>query len=37
VVDAFIEPDPDFNVQEAVARLSGGIDVTPDPDPDSGY
>lgn len=29
VVDAFIEPDPVFNADEAIARLNGGVDVTP--------
>lgn len=29
VVDAFIEPDPMFAPAEAIARLSGGVDVTP--------
>lgn len=29
VVDAFIEPDPEFNLHEAVSRLSTGVDVTP--------
>lgn len=37
VVDAFIEPDPDFNADEAVSRLSGGVDLTAGSDPDSGY
>lgn len=29
VVDAFIEPDPDFTPDVAIARLSTGMDVTP--------
>ncbi|TDP90361.1 hypothetical protein [Leucobacter luti] len=29
VVDAFIEPDPEFVADEATSRLVGGIDVTP--------
>jgi hypothetical protein len=29
VVEAFIEPDPDFVSSEAISRLSGGVDVTP--------
>lgn len=29
VTDAFIEPDPDFVAEEAIARLSTGVDVTP--------
>jgi AcrR family transcriptional regulator len=29
IVDAFIEPDPDYEPYEAIARLSGGVDVTP--------
>jgi len=29
VVDAFIEPDPEFVPDEAISRLSTGIDVTP--------
>lgn len=29
VVDAFIEPDPSFAPEAAIARLSGGVDVTP--------
>lgn len=29
VVDAFIEPDPAFVPEEAIARLSSGVDVTP--------
>lgn len=29
VVDAFIEPDPEFHADEAIARLNGGVDVTP--------
>lgn len=29
VVDAFIEPDPEFVPSVAIARLSGGVDVTP--------
>ncbi len=29
VVDAFIEPDPDFVPDEAISRLSSGMDVTP--------
>jgi hypothetical protein len=29
IVDAFIEPDPDYEPDEAIARLSGGVDVTP--------
>ncbi|WP_336659670.1 hypothetical protein [Leucobacter sp. USHLN153] len=29
VVDAFIEPDPAFDAEEAISRLSGGVDVTP--------
>ncbi|MEJ6490118.1 hypothetical protein PQI23_10320 [Leucobacter sp. USCH14] len=29
VVDAFIEPDPDFVASEAISRLSSGVDVTP--------
>ena len=28
-VDAFVEPDPDYEPHEAIARLSGGVDVTP--------
>ncbi|KJC64199.1 hypothetical protein TZ00_11045 [Agreia bicolorata] len=35
VVDAFIEPDPDYDPHEAIARLSGGVDVTPSPAEDS--
>lgn len=29
VIDAFFEPDPEYNAQLAIARLSGGMDVTP--------
>ncbi|MBK0420038.1 hypothetical protein JD276_13455 [Leucobacter sp. CSA1] len=29
VVDAFIEPDPEFVADEAISRLSTGVDVTP--------
>lgn len=29
VLDAFFELDPDFVADEAIARLSGGVDVTP--------
>ncbi|MBL3698223.1 hypothetical protein [Leucobacter luti] len=29
VVDAFIEPDPEFVPEDAIARLVGGVDVTP--------
>jgi hypothetical protein len=29
VVDAFIEPDPAFEPEEAISRLSTGVDVTP--------
>lgn len=29
VVDAFIEPDPSYDSDEAISRLNGGIDVTP--------
>ena len=29
VVDAFVEPDPDFAADVAIARLSSGVDVTP--------
>lgn len=29
IVDAFIEPDPDYEPHEAISRLSGGVDVTP--------
>ncbi len=29
VVDAFVEPDPDFEPEEAILRLSAGIDVSP--------
>ncbi|MEV8337507.1 hypothetical protein [Leucobacter sp. NPDC077196] len=29
VVDAFIEPDPEFVAAEAISRLSSGVDVTP--------
>lgn len=29
VIDAFIEPDPEFDLTKAVSRLSTGIDVTP--------
>lgn len=40
VVDAFIEPDPGFIPDEAISRLSTGIDVTPPSsksDPDADY
>lgn len=39
VVDAFIEPDPNFEPAEAVSRLNTGIDVSPQShsDLDSGY
>ena len=38
VVDAFIEPDPDFVAEEAISRLSSGVDVTPPaPDADPSY
>lgn len=29
VLDAFVEADPEFRADEAIARLNGGIDVTP--------
>lgn len=29
VLDAFIEPDPEFTAEAAIARLHGGVDVTP--------
>ncbi|MGI8393147.1 hypothetical protein ACSHWG_07350 [Leucobacter sp. Z1108] len=29
VVDAFVEPDPDFEPEDAILRLSAGIDVSP--------
>ena len=29
VLDAFVEADPAFHAEEAIARLNGGIDVTP--------
>lgn len=29
VLDAFVEADPEFRAEEAIARLNGGIDVTP--------
>ncbi len=29
VVDAFIERDPEFDADEAISRLSSGVDVTP--------
>ncbi|CAD5992391.1 hypothetical protein [Agreia sp. COWG] len=31
VIEAFVEPDPDYEPEEAIARLSGGVDVTPSP------
>ena len=37
VVDAFIEPDPDFAPQDAIARLSTGMDVTPPSGADGDY
>lgn len=37
VVDAFIEPDPDFQADEAIARLSGGVDLAAGSDSDDGY
>ncbi|RGE21429.1 hypothetical protein [Leucobacter sp. wl10] len=37
VVDAFIEPDPEFVADEAISRLSGGVDVTPRSQSDQGY
>lgn len=35
VVDAFIEPDPTFVPEQAISRLSTGIDVTPRSDSDA--
>ncbi len=29
VLDAFFEPNPDFDAKDAISRLSGGVDVTP--------
>lgn len=29
VLEVFVEPDPDFKPEESIARLSGGVDVTP--------
>ncbi len=37
VVDAFIEPDPEFVPEDAIARLSTGVDVTPPSSSDSDY
>lgn len=37
VVDAFIEPDPDYQPEEAIARLSTGIDVSPQSQDDAEY
>ncbi|SDQ36063.1 hypothetical protein SAMN04488565_2431 [Leucobacter chromiiresistens] len=38
VVDAFIEPDPEFVAAEAISRLSSGVDVTPQsPGADTSY
>lgn len=37
VVDSFIEADPTFDPDDAISRLSGGMDVTPQSDSDSGY
>jgi AcrR family transcriptional regulator len=31
VIEAFIEFDPDYEPEEAISRLSGGVDVTPSP------
>jgi len=37
VLDAFFEPDPDFVPEEAIARLSGGVDVTPQSQSESDF
>ena len=29
VLDAFFEPDPEFEPEEAIARVNGGVDVSP--------
>jgi AcrR family transcriptional regulator len=31
VIEAFVEFDPDYEPEEAISRLSGGVDVTPSP------
>lgn len=37
VIDAFCEPDPAFAPDEAISRLSTGVDVTPQAPSDAGY